>query len=363
MTEVTFHLAALLLTGAVLAVQRTGRGASAGDKAFRPLSLRGVALTLVLLPIAYGILALVLCQLSSWRLFGAVKLMSWGLFLHLPLLLVLLGRGAWRAGARRVAALELAGALALVAVAVDAFWIEPHWLEITHHELRSSEVDTPVRIVLIADLQTDAVGEYEERALRAAMEAEPDLLLFAGDYIHLRAGPERVAQIARLRQLMQDLDVGGAVGAVAVAGNCDGLDWTRVFEGTRVRALARRGQVTLGQVTVTTLSPDESDHLRELDDVPGFHVVLGHYPDFALGDIDADLLLAGHCHGGQVRLPLFGPPLILSEIPRRWSSGLHEIAPGRFLCVSRGVGLERVDAPPLRFLCRPELVVIDVLPD
>ena len=91
-------------------------------------------------------------------------------------------------------------------------------------------------------------------------------------------------------------------------------------------------------------------------------MVLGHSPNFSLGDINADLLLAGHTHGGQVRLPGIGPILTLSAVPRDWASGLTEIQPGRNLLVSRGIGLERGNAPRMRFLCRPELIVISLEP-
>jgi hypothetical protein len=94
-----------------------------------------------------------------------------------------------------------------------------------------------------------------------------------------------------------------------------------------------------------------------------FHVVLGHSPNFALGDVAADLLIAGHTHGGQVRLPLVGAIMTLSRIPRRWAAGgLTNLPDGRRLLVSRGIGMERCNAPRLRFLCRPELVVLDLTP-
>ena len=93
-----------------------------------------------------------------------------------------------------------------------------------------------------------------------------------------------------------------------------------------------------------------------------FHIVLGHSPNFSLGDVDADLLIAGHTHGGQVQLPLLGPLLTLTVAPRTWASGVTPIAPGKMLVVSRGIGMERANAPRLRFLCRPEVVVIDIVP-
>ena len=94
-----------------------------------------------------------------------------------------------------------------------------------------------------------------------------------------------------------------------------------------------------------------------------FHIAMGHRPDFALGQIEADLLVAGHTHGGQVRLPWVGPLLTFSEVPRSWAAGLTDLPDGGRLLVSRGIGHERGHAPRLRFLCRPELVVIDLVPE
>jgi predicted MPP superfamily phosphohydrolase len=91
-------------------------------------------------------------------------------------------------------------------------------------------------------------------------------------------------------------------------------------------------------------------------------VVLGHSPNFALAPIDADLLIAGHTHGGQFCLPLIGPLMTNAEVPRRWASGATKLPGGATLVVSRGVGMERGAAPRLRFLCRPELAIIDLTP-
>jgi len=75
------------------------------------------------------------------------------------------------------------------------------------------------------------------------------------------------------------------------------------------------------------------------------------------------LSLAGHTHGGQVRLPVLGPVTTLSSVPRRYAAGLSVRPAGGHLFVSRGIGMERENAPRLRFLCRPQLVVIDLLPE
>jgi uncharacterized protein len=51
-----------------------------------------------------------------------------------------------------------------------------------------------------------------------------------------------------------------------------------------------------------------------------------------------------------------------SRVPHTWAAGLTELSGGRKLLVSRGIGMERGYAPSMRFLCRPELVVIDLTP-
>ena len=91
-------------------------------------------------------------------------------------------------------------------------------------------------------------------------------------------------------------------------------------------------------------------------------MVFGHRPDYAMGDVPADVLIAGHTHGGQVRLPGIGPLLTFSRVPRPWAAGVTNLDAGRTLIVSRGLGMERHDAPRIRFLCRPQLVLLHLKP-
>jgi predicted MPP superfamily phosphohydrolase len=92
----------------------------------------------------------------------------------------------------------------------------------------------------------------------------------------------------------------------------------------------------------------------------GHRIVISHSPDFVDAmPVSVDLVLAGHTHGGQVVLPLFGPPTTASRLPRLYAGGLHDYR-GTPLHVSRGVGMERGFAPPVRFLCPPEICILDL---
>ena len=81
-------------------------------------------------------------------------------------------------------------------------------------------------------------------------------------------------------------------------------------------------------------------------------IVLAHSPDQIAWaqSADVDLMLAGHTHGGQIRLPLLGPIFVPSRWGVHYASGLFHAAPTT-MHVSRGVSAEF----PVRVGCPPEL--------
>jgi hypothetical protein len=84
-------------------------------------------------------------------------------------------------------------------------------------------------------------------------------------------------------------------------------------------------------------------------------IVLAHSPDqldWAQAQ-DADLLLAGHTHGGQIRLPLIGPILSPTREGVKYASGVF-YAPPTIMHVTRGVS----GLLPLRLKCPPEMVYL-----
>jgi uncharacterized protein len=293
--------------------------------------------------------------------FGTLRFAAWATFLHAPLLLL---GGAALLRRRRVWRLGLpAAAAAVLAVAADAFLREPAALELRRYAIASAKVDRPLRIGVVADLQTDDPGEYERAALARLMAEKPDLVLFAGDYVHVLDRDERARQWDELNRLLREVGLSAPLGVYAVQGDVDPGPWERIFDGLGAELFPETRTVQRAGLAVTGLSHrDGIDTSLALPGCAGFHIAFGHRPDFALGSIDADLLVAGHTHGGQVALPFVGPLITMSAVPRAWAGGLTELPGGRTLVVSRGVGMERGVAPRLRFLCPPELVVIDVVP-
>lgn len=319
----------------------------------------------VSLCIALGGLALLLAMALADRP-GAARLLCSFLFVHLPL--VMLAAAAICAAYRHYAPAAAGAfvAVALAAVGVDAFLLEPTWLVVSYETIQTSKLDNPLRIVVVADFQADAIGPYERRVIETAAAEKPDLLLFLGDYLQSPVKPKEELHMA-FREIWNGAGPKPPFGTFAVRGNCDRADWAALFDGLDVRTVSRTESVDVGPIRLTCLGMEDSfDHeivLQRPDDDSRFHVVAGHCANFMLGDIPGDLMLAGHSHGGQLQIPFFGPPLTLSVAPRRWCAGiLSRREDGAWVRVSRGTGMERGNAPRLRFWCRPEIVVIDLVP-
>ena len=294
--------------------------------------------------------------------FGRLQLLAWGVFLHFPLYLIAAGVTLFDKSRLFCYALLIL-VLIILGVAGDAFLIEPRRQEVSHTTIYSTKLEGSIKVAVLADIQTDKPGSYEARVLAITAAENPDLVLLAGDYLQIYDQDTYHAAVLELRNIFKDAGLNPPLGIYAVRGNVDHNDWTAIFQELSVRTFNTTEILDLGLLTLTGVSWKDSVNPNLV--IPGsekYHIVLGHSPNYSLGEIDADLLLAGHTHGGQFQLPGIGPLLTLSLVPRSWAAGLTEIKPDQYLLVSRGIGLERGAAPRMRFLCRPELVIIELTP-
>lgn len=77
----------------------------------------------------------------------------------------------------------------------------------------------------------------------------------------------------------------------------------------------------------------------------------------------ADVVFAGHTHGGQIAMPFYGALVTNCDLPTRYASGFFDWSwAGKTAKVNISAGIGASPAVPVRFACRPEAVVIDLLP-
>ena len=276
--------------------------------------------------------------------------------------------------------------LSIFAVGFDMLVWEPSSLVVERYVIETPKLTKPIRVVFVSDIQTDRIGDYERRIMRVIQEQKADLIIFGGDYLQYYEGTPGVADLPeRFRQLFVNAQLDPPLGAFAIAGNVDPMSeegFFQLFKESTVEPVFFPIRISnlginkgIGPVDLTLLHIFDSVSgvgKRGLADTDNFQIIAGHYPNYAIKDyMDADrapdLMLAGHTHGGQVRIPGYGPIRIKdhgrdSYIPTSLYSGLFKFENGSHLLVSRGAGMERAWAPRVRFFCKPEICVIDIVP-
>ncbi len=250
--------------------------------------------------------------------------------------------------------LLFAGVLALA----DSLWIEPNWIQVTHHTI-PADVAQPLRIAHLTDLHTSGIG-FRERKLLELLDAEkPDVIVITGDSLSPSGNYEDVG--ALLGQLHAPL------GVWLVRGNWENwhvLDGEPEFYRRRqVSFLLNRGAEIRPGIWLIGLNDSTYGHVdldQALRPVPAsaYRIALFHSPIFFAESAGRyELALAGHAHGGQVRIP-FLPPLWLPPGIGPYLEGWFS-RNGSRMYVSRGIGMTIL---PIRFFCRPELAVITLQP-
>ena len=248
-------------------------------------------------------------------------------------------------------------------------WAEPSLLSTTKVELNSSGLPGPAEGLRIAQFTDTHFGfDYDvkrfERAVEKINAFEPPIVVFTGDlyeeYAKYPADDEAI--IAALSSLR------APQGKYAVLGNHDygrGADEEsiRILEAGGFTVLRNESmELPLLGITVTGVddllfgSGGTFDFSSLAEDT--YNLVLCHEPDVFAGAANTavDLMLAGHTHGGQVRVPVLGE-LILPQYGRLYPMGQYAArnVRGSQLFVSRGLGTSNL---PLRFCCMPEVALI-----
>lgn len=254
--------------------------------------------------------------------------------------------------------------------------VEPEKLIIRNVELTSNKISEPITIVHFSDIQSAKIGNYEKRIFKTIQQIDADLILYTGDFLQLPKQLKFNEEWKRLHSLFNSLNP--RFGIYAVYGDTELALYSVPKEDVLpIQILSSKSESFSfegGNLSIYGLSLYNSKKplwamrgietwLDTLDD-SYFKIILGHSPDYALAlkDSKVDLCLAGHTHGGQVRIPFIGPLTIDSEIPKKWSRGFRKIGIP-YLNVSAGAGSNRYNGlPAMRFNCPTEISVIKIKP-
>lgn len=252
---------------------------------------------------------------------------------------------------------------------------ERHHLEITHHTVQLARLSPALdglRVALLSDFHYEQYTEpyYIREVVGHVNRLAPDLVLMTGDFIS--EGPQSDWRDAKMSfPCAEILSAIQCPQRWCVLGNHDATVSpeivTDALQSHGLPVLANRyvpferngARLWIGGVKDVGVS-DPDLHLaapRRLQSPTEPVLLMAHEPDFAdcvVRHGGVDLMLSGHTHGGQIRLPLVGA-LYLPPLGRKYVEGLFPLANGLQLYVTRGIGTVGI---PFRFYCRPELTML-----
>ena len=251
------------------------------------------------------------------------------------------------------------------------FLIEPYLIQVNHYEIPVPNLPkafTGYKILQLTDLHLGLlVPEILIRnVVRKANNLAKDLIVCTGDYINQR---NKTDQIDRVWPLLSNLSAKD--GVFSVLGNHDhwadtkrSLYWLKK-SGQDIRHKAHPIDKNGARIWIGGAGDYWEDDIgidQAFQGVPqkACKIVLAHNPDTAdtLFETRIDLMICGHTHGGQVRIPLLGTP-VLPVVNKRYTSGFIK-TPKLNLFISRGIGWAIV---PVRFNCRPEISILELTPE
>lgn len=250
-------------------------------------------------------------------------------------------------------------------------------LKIRYYTVRTEKIGEPVRIVLVTDLHSCKYGKEEEKLIAAIAGQKPDIILLGGDICDDKIPNDNAEALLKgiadsypcyyvtgnheywSNRIDNILDLFQSYGVTVLSGTSDIIK-------IRSQSLNICGISDPDIIRYTDSPIGAREQLQALEHVPDnglCTILLAHRPEWidAYAEYDFDLVLSGHAHGGQWRLPgiingVFAPDQGMFP---KYAGGRY-ISGDMTMIVSRGLARESTPIP--RIFNRPELVVVDLEP-
>ena len=249
----------------------------------------------------------------------------------------------------------------------------------------SSNIRRPAVLVFLSDLHDNAFGEKNENLLEEIKRIHPDAVLIGGDTMVIKPGR---ADLSRTRELLQEISRLSCPVFYANGNHEQRMQRDRGVYGAmydefrelladyqveylKNKTVSWRDDIAVSGVDIAwkyyqdfhpdSMTPSYLTRRLGNADPDKFQILLAHSPLFfdAYADWGADLSLAGHFHGGTIRIPGLGGVMTPQyQFFHPYCGGVFE-QNGRWMLVSRGLGTHSIN---IRIGNRPQLAVIRLEP-
>lgn len=246
-------------------------------------------------------------------------------------------------------------------------FIEPYRLEVKFFKIKlKNKSIRPIRAVHISDIHFGNAFDslWIKKIVRIINGTSPDFIFITGDFLL----DEKKSSICKLAGILKGL--ASRMGIWAVLGNhdlyCDYSFLIDKLKECKIKFLQNQAaeyKIEKGSLYLLGVNDPYhgEDNLNLAIDGIGHDmpkILLAHSPDIIDEAVECgiDLVVAGHTHGGQVRLPGFKKLISVDLSHKKFISGLFDVN-GTLMYVNKGIG--RVNLP-FRLFCRPEIAVFDI---
>lgn len=243
-------------------------------------------------------------------------------------------------------------------------------LQVTYYSIESDKVQSNVRILLLTDFHSNNYGKNASKIMKKVRSVSPDIVLLGGDiyddvlpednadtFVRVLAGEYRCFYVTGNHEYWSK-NVDGIkenlrnLGVIVLEGDCE----TVSVNGQDINICGVDDPVYDYERMYTQLQ-----YAAMASNNGNFTVLLSHRPELVdeYAKYNFDVVLSGHAHGGQIRIPFLLNGLYAPDqawFPK-YAGGKYEIDDCR-LIVSRGLDRETIKIP--RVFNRPEMVVLDI---
>lgn len=275
---------------------------------------------------------------------------------------------------KRNKTLTIVAAVLTCTVAVGLY----NGLKVQNYSVETDKINSHIRIALITDLHSCKYGKDEIKLIKKIDKQKPDIILLSGDIFDHRVPDDNTEAFLK--------GVSEKYPCYYVTGNHEYRSGEAAF-AEKMKILEKYSVIRLSGEAVTTEINSEKLNLcgvddplsldypfentktyrEQLDSIKGvekngnYTILLSHRPELmpVYSEYDFDMVLAGHAHGGQWRIPFILNGLVAPNqgfFPD-YAGGIYE-ENGTKMIVSRGLAKETTIVP--RFYNRPEVVIIDL---
>ena len=245
-------------------------------------------------------------------------------------------------------------------ILIYSHYIEPYNLEIKEYKIENKKIPQSfdgLKIIHLSDIHYGSTVDlnYLKKIVELTNKQKPDIIVITGDLLDIRVKPTK-KEIDNINKLLTDID--SSLGKYIILGNHDikhKKEFSKIIDNN-FELLSNEEKILYYKsntpISIIGLNNYKTNYEIVKNNTDYYRIVLTHEPDVfnKIKNYQFDLLLAGHSHNGQIRIPLIGT-IYTPKGAKNYFDNYYNID-NKEIFVSNGIGTSTID---FRFNSKPSI--------